>query len=61
MLAVFGDQGRQVVGWLPSYDPDLVQALNLLVGVVRSPVALAAVMGAAGSGLGLAGRVLASA
>ncbi len=58
LRAVFGEQGSQIVGWLPRYDPGAVKALHLLTAVVSSPVALAAVMAAAGSGLGLAGRIL---
>jgi hypothetical protein len=58
LRAVFGDEGSQIVGWLPRYDPGAVKALHLLAAVVSSPVALAAVMAAAGSGLGLAGRIL---
>jgi hypothetical protein len=58
VIAVFGDQGPQVVGWLPRYDSGAIRELHLLAALVRSPVALAAVMAAAGSGLGLAGRIL---
>ncbi len=58
VISVFGEAGPQVVGWLPRYDPGAIWGLHLLAAVVSSPVALAAVMGAAGSGLGLAGRIL---
>ncbi len=60
VIAVFGDQGPQIAGWLPRYDPAAVKALHLLASVVSSPVALAAVMAAAGGALGLAGRILAA-
>jgi len=46
--AVFGEKGVQVAGWLRRYRPEAVQALHLLECVVRSPVALAALLEAAG-------------
>lgn len=46
--AVFGKKGVQVVGWLRLYNPELVEALHVLESVVRSPVALASLLEAAG-------------
>jgi hypothetical protein len=46
--SVFGEQGVQVVGWLRLYNPDLVGTLHVLESVVRSPVALANLLEAAG-------------
>ena len=47
-------------GALAEHDPALVTALHLLQGLVRSPLALARVMEAAGPGaLARAGRILA--
>lgn len=61
VIAVFGDSGPQVVGWLPVYEPRLLEGLHLLVSLAASPAALAAVMAAAGSALALSGRILAEA
>jgi hypothetical protein len=58
VIAVFGKQGPQVVGWLPIYAPQLVAMLHQMTALVSTPVALAAVMKAAGSALELAGRIL---
>ena len=58
MIAVFGKQGPQVIGWLPIYAPHFVAMLHQMTALVSAPVALAAVMKAAGSALGLAGRIL---
>jgi hypothetical protein len=60
VTAVFGEQGPQVAGWLPRFEPRLLAALHLLASVVASPAALAAMMAAAGSALAQSGRILAA-
>ena len=60
LIAVFGDEGPQVIGWLPVYEPRLAEALHLLSGVERSPAALATLMATAGGALALAGRIVAA-
>ncbi len=61
VLAVFGEQGPAVCGWLPRYQPEIVDALHLIEGLVRSPQALVEVLGAAGPGaLAQVGRALAA-
>lgn len=46
--SLFGEQGVQEVGWLRLYNPDLARILHVLESVVRSPVALASLLEAAG-------------
>jgi hypothetical protein len=58
VIAVFGKRGPQVIGWLPIYAPQFVAMLHQMTALVSAPVSLAAVMKAAGSALGLAGRIL---
>jgi hypothetical protein len=50
VVAVYGEQGPQVAGWLDRYEPRWVEALHLLEAIVRSPRALAALLEAAGPG-----------
>ena len=60
VVAIDAERGPQVCGALAQYEPELVTALHLLQRLVRSPVALAGVMEAAGPGaLAQAGRILA--
>jgi hypothetical protein len=46
--SLFGEQGVQAVGWLRLYNPDLAGTLHVLESVVRSPLALASLLEAAG-------------
>jgi hypothetical protein len=48
VVAVEGERGPVVCGWLPLYEPGVVGTLHVLQGLVRSPLALAAVLEAAG-------------
>jgi hypothetical protein len=48
VVAVEGENGPLVCGWLPLYEPEVVGVLHVLQGLVRSPLALAAVLEAAG-------------
>ncbi|HXO21973.1 MAG TPA: hypothetical protein VOA87_18820 [Thermoanaerobaculia bacterium] len=58
--AVYGEQGAVVVGWLRRYEPRIVEALHLLEGFTRSPLALAGLLDAAGGGaIKQAGSILA--
>ena len=50
VVAVYGEQGPQVAGWLDRFEPRWVEALHLLEAIVRSPLALAALLEAAGPG-----------
>ena len=60
LTSIDEERGPQVCGALALHEPELVTALHLLQGLVRSPVALAGVMEAAGPGaLAQAGRILA--
>ncbi|HXO22547.1 MAG TPA: hypothetical protein VOA87_21710 [Thermoanaerobaculia bacterium] len=60
LYAIFGEQGNQVAGWLRHYEPEKVEALHLLEAVIRSPVALANLLEAAGPGaIEKAGQILA--
>jgi len=59
VVAVFGEQGPAVCGWLQSYHPEIVEALGLIEGLVRTPRSLAEVNAAAGAGaLAQVGRYL---
>jgi hypothetical protein len=59
VVAVFGEQGPAVSGWLRSYHPELVEALGFFEGLVRTPRSLAGVNAAAGpSALAQVGRYL---
>jgi hypothetical protein len=61
VLAVFGEQGPAVCGWLRTYHPEIVQALHLLEALIRQPRSLAEVNAAAGGGaLAQVGRYLAA-
>jgi hypothetical protein len=60
LTVIDAERGPRVCGALAEYDPELAAGLHLLQGLVRSPVALAGVMEAAGPGaLAQAGRILA--
>ncbi|HZF07360.1 MAG TPA: hypothetical protein VFE33_01080 [Thermoanaerobaculia bacterium] len=50
LVAVYGEQGPQVAGWLDRYEPRWAEGLHLLEAVVRSPWALATLLEAAGPG-----------
>ena len=50
LVAVYGEQGPQVAGWLDRYEPRWAEALHLLEAIVRSPWALATLLEAAGPG-----------
>jgi hypothetical protein len=50
VVAMYGEQGPQVAGWLDRYEPRWVEALHLLEAIVRSPRALATLLEAAGPG-----------
>src|SRR5882724_9377603 len=50
VLAVYGEQGSQVAGWLDRYDPRWAEGLHLLEAIVRSPLALATLLAVAGPG-----------
>jgi hypothetical protein len=61
LVAVFGEQGPAVSGWLQIYQPEIVQALHLVEGLIRQPRSLAEVNAAAGGGaLAQVGRYLAA-
>ena len=60
MLTADGEQGPRECGTLALYEPEVVAALHLLLALVRSPAALAAVIEAAGPGaFAQVGRILA--
>ena len=50
LVAVYGEQGPQVAGWLDRYEPRWAEGLHLLEAIVRSPWALATLLEAAGPG-----------
>jgi hypothetical protein len=50
VLAVYGEQGSQIGGWFDRYEPRWVEGLHLLEAIVRSPLALATLLEAAGPG-----------
>jgi hypothetical protein len=50
LVAVYGEQGPQVAGWLDRYEPRWAEGLSLLEAIVRSPWALATLLEAAGPG-----------
>ena len=50
LVAVYGEQGPQVAGWLFRYEPRWSEGLHLLEALVRSPSALADLLEAAGPG-----------
>jgi hypothetical protein len=50
VVAVYGEQGPQVAGWLDRYEPRWVEALHLMEALIRSPLALATLLEAAGPG-----------
>jgi len=50
VLAVYGEQGSQIAGWIDRYDPRWAEGLHLLEAIVRSPLALATLLAAAGPG-----------
>ncbi|HXO20277.1 MAG TPA: hypothetical protein VOA87_10195 [Thermoanaerobaculia bacterium] len=61
VLAVYGEQGAQVAGWLPRYEPSWIEALHFAEALARSPRALAEILEAAGPGvIEQVGRILAS-
>jgi hypothetical protein len=50
LVAVYGEQGPQIAGWLDRYEPRWAEGLHLLEAIIRSPWALAALLEAAGPG-----------
>jgi hypothetical protein len=50
LVVVYGGQGPQVAGWLDRCEPRWAEGLHLLEAVVRSPLALATLLEAAGPG-----------
>jgi hypothetical protein len=50
LVAVYGDQGPQVAGWLDRGEPRWAEGLHVLEAIVRSPLALATLLEAAGPG-----------
>jgi hypothetical protein len=60
LVAMFGQQGPMVRGWLRRFHPEVAAGLHLLEGLVRSPFHLATVGDSAGgAALTLFGRLLA--
>lgn len=50
LIAVFGEQGPVVLGWLRHYHQGIVEALHLVEALIRLPLSLAQLNGAAGRG-----------
>jgi hypothetical protein len=50
VLATEGERGPQVSGWMAVFEPEVLAAVHVLQGLVRSPAALAAVLEVAGGG-----------
>jgi hypothetical protein len=50
LVAVYGEQGPQVAGWLDRCEPRWAEGLHLLEAIIRSPLALATLLEAAGPG-----------
>jgi hypothetical protein len=50
VLATYGEQGPQVAGWFARNEPHRAEGLHLLEALVRSPLALATLLEAAGPG-----------
>jgi hypothetical protein len=50
LVAVYGEQGPQIAGWLDRCEPRWAEGLHLLEAIVRSPWALATLLEAAGPG-----------
>ena len=50
LVAVYGEQGAQVAGWLDRDEPRWAEGLHLLEAIIRSPFALATLLEAAGPG-----------
>ena len=50
LVAVYGEQGPQVAGWLDRYESRWAEGLHLLEAIIRSPLALATLLEAAGPG-----------
>src|SRR5262249_60693206 len=48
LVAVYGEQGPQVAGWLDRYEPRWAEGLHLLEAIVRSPCPLATLLEAPG-------------
>jgi hypothetical protein len=59
VVAVFGEQGPAVCGWLRRHHPEMTAMLHTLEGLARAPRALASVNAVAGGGaLRQIGRIL---
>ena len=50
VIATYGEQGPQIAGWFDRYEPRWAEGLHLLQAIVRSPLALATLLEAAGPG-----------
>ena len=50
VYATYGEQGPQIAGWFDRYEPRWAEGLHLLEALVRSPLALATLLEAAGPG-----------
>ena len=50
LVAMYGEQGPQIAGWLDRYEPRWAEGLHLLEAIVRSPWALATLLEVAGPG-----------
>ena len=50
VLATYGEQGPQVAGWFARNEPRWAEGLHLLEALIRSPLALATMLEAAGPG-----------
>jgi len=50
LVAVYGEQGPQVAGWLDRCEPRWSEGLHILEAIIRSPLALANLLEAAGPG-----------
>ncbi len=60
VTAIDGEQGPQECGTLALYEPEALAAVHLLQALIRSPVALAALIETAGPGaVAQVGRILA--
>ena len=59
LIAVYGENGPQIAGWLRRYNPEVAAALHLFEAVLRSPYLLAQLLCIAGGvALTQVGRIL---
>jgi hypothetical protein len=50
LVAVYGEQGPQIAGWLDRYEPRWSEGLHIVEALIRSPFALATLLEVAGPG-----------